>query len=178
MAQIERIMIFGGSGSGKSTLARQVGGITGLPVIHIDPMYWNPGWEQKPAEETTALVRAAMGQGAWVFEGNHGATLDERAALADLIIYLDMPLRVRLWRFTRRWWRYRKGGRPDLPPDTPDRWDPAFVWDFIIRYGGTRRARALRLLDEWRAQGRAVRVLRSPARVRRFLADLESSAGA
>lgn len=168
-------MIFGGSGSGKSTLARQVGELTGLPVIHIDPMYWNPGWDQKPPEETTALVRAAMAEAQWVFEGNHAATLDERAARADLIVYLDIPVTLRLWRFTRRWWRHRKAARPDMPPDTPDRWDPDFVWTFIIRYGATRRRRALRQIDAWRAEGHTVRHLSSPAAVRDFLAALAAA---
>lgn len=54
-----RIMIIGGSGSGKSTLARTIGGLTGLPVIHIDPMYWAPGWVQRSPEETRALSLAA-----------------------------------------------------------------------------------------------------------------------
>lgn len=175
---MDRIMIFGGSGSGKSTLARQVGAVTGLPVVHIDPMYWNAGWVQKPAAETTALVRAAMAKDRWVFEGNHSATLDDRAARADLIVYLDFPVWLRLWRFTRRWWKYRKGGRPDLPADTPDRWEPSFVWDFIIRYGATRRKRALANLDRWEAEGKLLLQLRRPADVRRFLNDLAVQHGA
>lgn len=40
---MKRVMIFGGAGSGKSTLARKIGARTGLPVIHIDPIYWEPG---------------------------------------------------------------------------------------------------------------------------------------
>jgi adenylate kinase family enzyme len=32
-------MIIAGSGSGKSTTAIKLGEITGLPVVHIDPMY-------------------------------------------------------------------------------------------------------------------------------------------
>ena len=39
---MKRIMIIGGAGSGKSSLARALGDITGLPVVHIDTLYWQP----------------------------------------------------------------------------------------------------------------------------------------
>lgn len=169
-------MIFGGSGSGKSTLARQIGALTGLPVVHIDPMYWKPGWVQRPAEETHRLVREAISKEEWVFEGNNSATMEERVRLADLIIYLDMPLHVRLWRFTKRWWTYRGKTRPDMTEGCDERWELAFVRDFIWRYGGERRARALANLDRWRAEGRRVVRLTSPRAVRAFLADWPNNA--
>ncbi len=40
----ERILIIGPSGSGKSTLAITLSGLTGLPVIHLDKEFWQPGW--------------------------------------------------------------------------------------------------------------------------------------
>lgn len=39
---MKRVMIYGGSGSGKSWLTQKLGYITGLPVVHIDSMYWKP----------------------------------------------------------------------------------------------------------------------------------------
>jgi len=38
-------MILGSSGSGKSTLAKQMSGVLGLPAIHLDGLYWKPGWQ-------------------------------------------------------------------------------------------------------------------------------------
>lgn len=84
---MKRVMIFGGSGSGKSTLAQRLGAITGLPVVHIDPMYWKPGWVQREAEETRALALEATAKDAWVFEGNHHSTMPERIARADHMIF-------------------------------------------------------------------------------------------
>jgi adenylate kinase family enzyme len=40
---MQRIMIIGRPGSGKSTLARELGRITGLPLVHIDHIHWEPG---------------------------------------------------------------------------------------------------------------------------------------
>ena len=36
-------MILGRGAAGKSTLARQLGDLTGLPVIELDTMFWQPG---------------------------------------------------------------------------------------------------------------------------------------
>lgn len=41
---MQRVMIIGQPGSGKSTLAREMGKHTGLPVVHIDTIHWQPGW--------------------------------------------------------------------------------------------------------------------------------------
>lgn len=171
---MNRVMIFGGSGSGKSTLARRVGDILDLPVVHIDPIYWLPGWVLRPPDEVTQMIRDVMSGPRWVFEGNHSATLQERTERADVIIYLDMPVWLRLWRFTRRSWAYRGRSRPDMAEGCPERWDPAFVWHYIVRYGARRRPAALAVLARCEADGRRVVHLQSRRAVRLFLDDLRA----
>ena len=41
---MRRVLVIGNSGSGKSTFARALGDRTGLPVTHIDQLFWLPGW--------------------------------------------------------------------------------------------------------------------------------------
>jgi adenylate kinase family enzyme len=48
---MQRVAIIGSRGAGKSTLARKLGGILGLPVIHLDKEYWQPGWTEPPKAE-------------------------------------------------------------------------------------------------------------------------------
>lgn len=170
---MQRIMILGGSGSGKSTLARQIGAITGLPVVHIDPMYWAPGWVPRSAEETRALSLAAAAGQAWVFEGNHTETMEARAERADLIVFLDLPRGLRLWRAVWRSLRHYGRTRPDMPPDCPERLDFGFLKTFVWGYDTRSRPRALAVLDRWRDRRRVV-TLRSRAEVQRFLADLRA----
>ena len=55
---MERIVIIGCGGSGKSTLARQLGEMTGLPVIHLDKLFWRPGWVHISPEEFAEVYRA------------------------------------------------------------------------------------------------------------------------
>ena len=38
---MKRIIVIGCPGSGKSTLSRKLHKITGIPLFHLDMMYWN-----------------------------------------------------------------------------------------------------------------------------------------
>jgi len=44
---MNRILIPGSGGSGKTTFTRKLAAKTGLPLHHLDTLYWQPGW-QKP----------------------------------------------------------------------------------------------------------------------------------
>lgn len=112
---MQRIMIVGQPGSGKSTLARALGEVTRLPVIHIDHIHWQAGWIERSREEKTRLCLEAEAGSAWIFEGGHSITWPSRAARADLVIWLDIPLRIRAWRVLKRTVLWAGRSRPDLP---------------------------------------------------------------
>ena len=46
-----RILIWGATGSGKTTLARRLGEALNLSVIELDDLFWQPDWQETPAEE-------------------------------------------------------------------------------------------------------------------------------
>ena len=95
---MQRIVILGNSGSGKSTLARTLGARLGLPVVHLDTLFWEAGWVEPDAETFRTRVRQAVAADAWVCEGNYARrTFDLRLPRADLIIWLDTP-RLTCWR--------------------------------------------------------------------------------
>ncbi|MEO9901595.1 isopentenyl transferase family protein [Nisaea sp.] len=48
---MNRVLILGCPGAGKSTAARSLAKITGLPVIHLDRHYWEPGWVRPGPDE-------------------------------------------------------------------------------------------------------------------------------
>ena len=62
-SKYKRILLIGCPGSGKSTLAKKLGQKTGLPVIHLDTIYWLPHWERRPQEEFDKFMELTLQAG-------------------------------------------------------------------------------------------------------------------
>ncbi|SLN24634.1 topology modulation protein [Falsiruegeria litorea R37] len=167
---MQRIMIIGGPGSGKSTLARALVDRLDLPVVHMDPIYWKGDWILRDPAQVMQMARTAADASAWVFDGNHSRSMAYRAERADLIVMLDMPRSVRMWRVLWRSARFYGRTRPDMGPNCPERFDWAFL-KFCWNYQTDGRLSALQFVTEW-SDRCATRILRSRAEVEVFLTDL------
>ena len=139
---MQRIIVMGPPGSGKSTLARCLGAQHGLPVFHLDQVWWRPGWIEAPPSEFRAEVERIAALPAWVIDGNYTGTLGPRLLAADTLIYLDVPRWLCLFRILRRTLANHGQVRPDLAPGCPERLDPAFL-RFAWSWNGIRRQRNL-----------------------------------
>jgi len=169
---MRRVLVIGPGGSGKSTLATSIGERTGLPVVHLDALYWRPGWVPTPREEWTAAVAELVARDAWVMDGNYSGTLDLRLRACDTVVFLDVPRLVCLWRILRRRLRFRGTSRPDVAEGCPERLTWEFVW-WVWTYPRRRRPRVLQQLRAAEREGRVrVVVLRSAEEAERFVARL------
>ena len=171
---MKRVMVVGAPGSGKSTLARRLGTLTGLPVHHMDHLHWKPGWVPRDDTEKAAMAHEIEARVAWIFEGGMSSTYATRAARADTLIWLDLPVSLRLWRVTRRMIQYWGQSRPDLPDGCIEgiHGETLEFYRWIWRTRQSGRVKLLHLLD-----GQShLRVfhLKSPDAVRAFWADLET----
>ena len=167
---MKRVMIVGGPGSGKSTLARLIGERTGLPVFHMDLIHWQGHWVERTKAEKIPLAQAVEAQDEWVFEGGLSGTYESRLARADTLIWLDLPVGLRLWRVTKRLFRYLGKARPDLPPGCRERLHPETLrfYRFIWQTRHDSRAKIAKLLAE-ADEGLMVAHLRSPSEVQAWL---------
>lgn len=167
---MERVLIIGPGGAGKSTLALRLGAATGLPVVHLDAYFWQPGWVETPVELWRERVSRLAAQPRWIMDGNYGGTLGQRLEACDTVIFLDSPRLLCLWRVFRRRMRYHRRTRPDMAGQCPERLTWAFVrwiWD----YPGRRRPGILRQLLALEERKRLL-ILRSSREVEAFLASL------
>ncbi len=161
-----RIALIGSPGSGKSTLARELGARLNLPVHHLDALYHRPGWVRTPRAEWVALQEELVGQERWIIDGNYRSTLPIRVNAADIVIFLDLPRLICLWRALRRSFQYRNRSRPDMAEGCPERVDREFL-RFIWRYAEEERPGVLGLLEQVRGTKRVIH-LRSVAEVAEF----------
>ncbi|MBV9849504.1 MAG: DNA topology modulation protein [Armatimonadetes bacterium] len=169
---MHRVLIIGSAGAGKSTLARHLGERWGLPVVHLDALYWRPGWVETPPDEFDPIIQDALRKDVWIMDGNYSRTLAMRLAAADTVIYLDLPRRLCLWRVLKRGIQYRGRTRPDMGQGCREK--PAdgeflrWIWNYPIRS----RPKVLQMLEE-QGQGKTIVRLTSPAQVRQFLRSLD-----
>lgn len=168
---MKRVMIVGGPGSGKSTLARALGAQTGLPVFHMDLIHWQENWVQRPLDEKTRLAQEIEQKDRWIFEGGMSVTYGSRLQRADTLIWLDLPVGLRLWRVTKRLFQHLGRNRPDLPKGCTEglHIETLRFYHFIWTSRHSSRDKIAALLETPRA-GQSVVHLRSRADVAGWLA--------
>jgi adenylate kinase family enzyme len=124
---MKRVLIIGGPGSGKSTLAKRLHAATGLPLFHLDKLYWRPGWNTTPKDEWRLLVTRLCASEEWIMDGGYDSTFDIRMPRADWILWLNLPRYAALPRILKRTLLSLGRIRPDLAPGCPERID----WTFL-----------------------------------------------
>lgn len=164
---MERVMIIGCGGAGKSTLARRLGEKTGLPVIHLDQIWWAPGnWQHMDRGEFETILMAEMEKPQWILDGNFHRTMELRLEKCDTVIYLDMNRFVCLKNWLGRVIKNWGHARPDMAEGCAEWIDPEFaawIWNFNRK----NRKRYLELLRN--LEGKQVHILRSRRQVEKFL---------
>jgi len=133
LKEIRKICIIGSAGSGKSTLAIRLAAWSGLPVIHLDKHYWKPGWVATPSDEWDQKIESFIKEERWILDGNYSRTLSNRVEKADLVVFLDVPRWVCLFRVLKRRVRYHKKNRDDMAFGCIEKIDFEFlrwIWNF------------------------------------------------
>ncbi|HET7578805.1 MAG TPA: topology modulation protein [Bacillales bacterium] len=172
---MKRIMVIGVSaGVGKSTFARKLGEILDLKVHHLDTLYWKPGWVEASIDEFAAAQEEIIRKDQWIIEGNYSNTHEIRAAHADTIIYLEVPLALCLFRVVKRWWKNRGKTRSDLGEGCPEKIDLDFIWFICSTYYPRKRKRADRIqfLQSVGPQ-KTVHILKGKKEIQAFLDEIK-----
>ena len=166
---MERIMIIGCGGSGKSTLARQLGEKTGLPVVHLDKLFWHPGWVESAKEEIDAKIMQIISEPRWILDGNYNRTLPKRLEKCDTVIYLDFSRLACLMGVAKRVLTTYGNVRPDMAEGCPERIDFEFL-KWVWNFNKNKRKKYYDLLSA--QTGKEIYILKNRREVKRFLGQI------
>jgi adenylate kinase family enzyme len=100
---LTRIAVIGPSGSGKTRLAGELAARLHVPHIEIDALFHGPNWESVTLDVLRERVEQATSKGDWVSDGTYHQLIGELVLeRAETIAWLDLPIRLVVWRLLRR----------------------------------------------------------------------------
>ena len=177
----KKIVIIGFTGSGKSTLALQLGSILRIEVFHIASIMWRPGWVHRPVSEWKEMLAQIIQKEAWIIEGKgkidiREVVYDLQFPEADVIIFLDFPKSLCLWRICKRSLQYLGKYKPELSSEYPERFrgSLAKIKRFWKNFERDRLVTLQKLNDYSVKENQMIIVLKKPSEVRSFLSEVKA----
>jgi adenylate kinase family enzyme len=146
----------------------------GVPFVELDALVHGPGWEETSDDLLREQVQAIVASDGWVIDGTYLRKLGTLVLDgADLILWLDLPIRMWMPRLLRRTFR-RLRTREELWNGNTESLRDAF-WGRNSLFGYALQTHFQRR-REWPAGlgERPFIRLRTPAQVRAFLESAPS----
>ena len=140
---MKKVIVIGCPGSGKSTFAKALHKITGIPLVHLDMLFWNADKTTVERSVFRERLEKVLTQSRWIIDGNYASTMELRLQNCDTVFFLDYPLEVCLEGIRER----RNKPRSDMPwVETEE--DPEFM-AFVKRFHTEGRPEILELLGKY-----------------------------
>lgn len=147
----------GNSGSGKSTLARRLAEAMDVPLLELDSVFHQPGWQELPTDEFRARVADFAAGDAWVIDGNYSVVQQPCVwPRADTVVWLDLPRHLVIRQVAGRSIR-RVVRREELWNGNRERVRNLLAWDpetSIIRWSWTSHHKYRAKYDDGRVDPR------------------------
>lgn len=170
---MKKVLIIGSGGAGKSTFARRLHTVTGLPLIHLDKIHWQPNWTEMPKDKWRTTVEEMVRGEEWIMDGNFGGTMDIRLKACDTIIFLDMPRTLCVYRALKRVSFYYNRTRPDMGEGCNEKLDLKFL-KWIWRFPKETKPQIEENLKRF-AHGKNIVRLKSQSEVESFFRNLAAN---
>ena len=143
--KMKKVIVIGCAGGGKSYFSRRLRDVVGLPLYHLDNIYWNENGTtlEKPIfyEKLGEILKLDE----WIIDGNYKSTMEKRMQAGDTVFFLDFPAEVCLDGIKER----RGKPRSDIAwKNTLENDDAEFV-EFIKSYNVEHRPHVMALLEKY-----------------------------
>ena len=140
---MKKVIVIGSPGAGKSVFSKALADKTGLPLYHLDNLYWRADRTHITRDELTQKLCNIMQSDEWIIDGNYTGTMEMRMKEADTVFFLDFPSEICIDGI-----KSRVGKPRDDIPWTEDKIDEEF-FQFVKAFGEETRPRIERLLSEY-----------------------------
>lgn len=140
MFEYKRIAVIGCCGAGKSVFSRKLASVTGLPLYHLDIMYWREDCTHIDRTDFMEKQNDVINTEKWIIDGNYRNTLENRIKAAELIFFFDLPTEICLNGALTR------GERADMPCILPPNDE---IKEFIVNYNKTTKPIVLDLFNKY-----------------------------
>lgn len=140
----KRIIILGCPGSGKTTFANKLHELTGIPLIHLDSIWWKADRTHISRDEFDKRLAMAISGPEWLTEGDYSRTYEVRIRACDVIVFLDFEEEECMKGITER-----IGKERDDMPWTEQSLDPELV-QLVEDYHTKNRPVLLQLFEKYK----------------------------
>ncbi|GAA2106015.1 hypothetical protein GCM10009801_82070 [Streptomyces albiaxialis] len=174
--QKKKIAVFGPPATGKTTLAKWLSSQLQYPHTDLDEILFTPDGPL-PLEEFRRQAGEVTQRDEWIVEGNFSKLADVVWHRADILVWLDFPLTLIMYRIIRRSLR-QLTGHEDSAQARRLTWSKAFfarrsLLRTAIRKYRKNRPRYAQQVSRTADLGIEVVRLRSPRQVHRWTAELK-----
>lgn len=160
-----KIAVIGSPGGGKSYFSKKLSRLTGIPVYHMDNIFWKPDRTNISRDELTRAIEDIMKRDKWIIDGNYISTIEQRIKGAETIFYLDFSTEQCIEGI-----KSRVGKQRDDIPWTEETLDEEF-YDFVVRFRDEIKPEIESLLQKY-ADKKVVR-FSSRDEMRQYLRELQ-----
>lgn len=168
---MRRILLIGNAGAGKTTFAGKLSKKLGLPLLHLDRLYWRGSWEHLSREEFDSLLQVELEKPEWIIDGNFNRTLPHRLQYCDTVFYFDFPAALCLWGITRRTLANLGKSRADMGGNCIERFDAnkLILYRSVLTFNRQHRKKYHELLNK--TEGVRVIVFKNRRQANAFLKE-------
>ena len=84
-----KIIVLGCPGSGKSTFSKKLQVMTGLPLIHLDNIWWKSDRSHISRDKFDQKLDEILQEDRWIVDGDYSRTYEVRFKSCDTVFFLD-----------------------------------------------------------------------------------------
>ena len=145
MIPVKKVLVIGCPGSGKSTFSKKLHNLTGLPLFHLDMIYWNTDRTHLEKDVFKQRLQNILEREEWIIDGNYGSTMEYRLGFCDTVFFLDYSSELCLKGISDRKCRRRS----DIPWVEAQGETDAEFEDFVKSYNTESRPKVTTLLEKY-----------------------------